>query len=62
MFERDFCSCATKECPKYQDCLRGAGFKREGIFTASFFGDVCNEQKGYTYFIEIEDADFKEVK
>jgi len=62
MFERDICLCATVDCPKFQNCLRGAGIKREGIYTMSLFGTVCNEQNGYTWFKEIEDANFKEVK
>ena len=62
MFERDICLCATVNCPKFQNCLRGAGTKREGIYTASFLGVVCNELNDYAEFIEIEDANFKEVK
>lgn len=53
MIDYDICMCATKDCPRYNICYRGGGFNRgAGIYTVSFFGDVCNESNGYPNFFE----------
>lgn len=54
MFEYDICLCASEECPRYNECLRGKGIKREGIYTSSYLRETCNENNKYEYFIEME--------
>ena len=54
MWENDICLCASEDCPKYQDCLRGAGIKRQGIYTISILSEICNEQTNYKCFIKTE--------
>lgn len=47
----DFCLCASVWCPKYNECYRGGKTKREGIYTSSYLGEVCNEENNYENFI-----------
>ena len=53
MFEYDMCLCASKDCPRYNECLRGAEIKRKGVYTTSYLGDICNENSNYETFIPI---------
>ena len=62
MFESDICICGTTDCPKYNECLRGTGMKRSGIYTMSYFGTICNEENGYMQFIKFVDGDYKEIE
>lgn len=55
MFELDICICASKECPRYSKCLRGAGIKRAGIYTMSYLGEHCNESSDFEAFIPCEE-------
>jgi len=52
----DICLCASKECPKHKECLRGYQFSKgsPGIYTVSDFKTICNEKTGYTEYIEKE--------
>ena len=54
MWEDDICLCASKECPRYDECLRGNGTKRKGIYTISMLREVCNQNNNYEYFIKME--------
>ena len=54
MFDDDICLCASKECPRYDECLRGNGTKKEGIYTISMLREVCNQNNNYEYFIKAE--------
>lgn len=51
MFEDDICLCASKECPKYKECIRGELTKREGIYTISLLSECCNQNNNYIMFI-----------
>ena len=51
MFEDDICLCASEECPKYEDCVRGGKIKREGVYTISYLAEVCNQNNKYECFI-----------
>lgn len=51
MFEYDICLCASKECPKYSECIRGEKTKREGIYTISLLREICNQNNNYQMFI-----------
>ena len=51
MFEYDICLCASEECPRYDDCIRGRKTKREGIYTTSLLSEICNEDTKYECFI-----------
>ena len=34
----DICLCASVECPKHKECLRGIGYEKvKGIHTISYF-------------------------
>lgn len=50
----DICLCASKECPRYENCLRGFEYtkKRKGIYTISYFGETCNEKTNFPDFIK----------
>lgn len=51
----DICLCATEDCPKYKECLRGdGGVRPPGVYTMSFLGEVCNEKNNYADFIPQE--------
>lgn len=56
MIMDDICRCASKECPKYNKCLRGNGYKGklQGIYTISLLAQVCNENSNYEMFIKVE--------
>ena len=54
MWEDDICLCASKECPRYNECYRGDGKKREGIYTISLLREICNQNNNYEYFIKTE--------
>ena len=51
MFEYDICLCASKECPKYEECIRGGLTTRNGIYTMSYLREVCNQNNNYEMFI-----------
>ena len=53
VFDDDICFCASKECPRYEECLRGS-MKKEGVYTISLLREVCNQNNNYEYFIEME--------
>ena len=36
MFEYDMCLCASEECPRYDECMRGGTTTKQGIYTISF--------------------------
>lgn len=55
IYESDICLCASEECPRYKECLRGTGLKRNGIYTVSVLGEICNEDSEYQAFIPIEE-------
>lgn len=51
----DICLCASKECPKYDKCLRGNGYKKaKGIYTVSLLSEICNTLNNYEMFIRME--------
>lgn len=55
MFEDDICLCASIECPRYNDCMRGDNYKRvDGVYTVSFLKEVCNQNNNYAMFIKLE--------
>ena len=54
MFENDICLCASKECPRYEECLRGDGIERKGIYTISLLREICNQNNNYEMFIKLE--------
>ena len=48
----DMCVCMSIKCPRYEECLRGDGYKRpEGIYTVSDLAPVCNQNNNYKEFI-----------
>lgn len=51
MFDTDICLCASEECPKYKECIRGGKTEKEGIYTMSYLSEVCNQNNKYEYFI-----------
>ena len=51
LFEYDICLCASKECPKYEKCIRGGLTTRNGIYTMSYLREVCNQNNNYEMFI-----------
>ena len=52
LFSWDICMCASEECPRYNQCLRGSLTKRQGIYTQSFLSEICNEENDYKYQIK----------
>ena len=54
MFENDICLCASKECPRYDECIRGELTKKKGIYTISFLREICNQNNNYEMFIKGE--------
>ena len=51
-FDNDIARCGNEYCPKYKECYRGDGhYYRPGIYTFSLFSNECNEENGYSYFI-----------
>lgn len=57
MFEDDICLCASEDCPKYEECIRGGAKKRMGIYTISFLRECCNQNNNYKMFIGVEKND-----
>ena len=54
-FMDDMCVCRSIECPKYDECMRGDGYKRpEGIYTVSMLATECNQNNNYKLFIQGE--------
>lgn len=51
MFEDDICLCASKKCPRYDECVRGGLTKREGIYTIALLREICNQNNDYIMFI-----------
>lgn len=51
MFEYDICLCASTECPRYENCVRGELTKKQGIYTISYLAECCNENNNYEMFI-----------
>lgn len=51
MFENDICLCASKDCPRYEECIRGGAVKREGIYTIALLRESCNQNNKYIMFI-----------
>lgn len=47
----DICRCASHKCPRYDKCMRGDGYKREGIYTISNLSEVCNQNNNYEMYI-----------
>ena len=43
----DICTCASKECPDREICLRAKAYKKPGIHTVSDFTDLCKETREY---------------
>lgn len=56
MFEYDMCLCESAGCKRYNECLRGNGIKREGIYTTSYLAEICNEENNYAAFVPIEEG------
>ena len=54
MWENDICLCASKECPRYDECVRGNDKKKEGVYTISFLRECCNQNNNYIMFIKSE--------
>lgn len=59
MFDDDICRCCYSDCQRFDDCYRGKGYyieKKElpTVFSISNFGNTCNEENGYPYFIAPE--------
>ena len=55
MFDNDICFCASKECPRYDECYRNGETKNKGgIYTISMLREVCNQNNNYEYFIKAE--------
>ena len=50
-FMYDICRCASSECPKYENCWRGNGQKKNGIYTISYLAEICNNDNNYEMFI-----------
>lgn len=57
MFEDDICLCGSKECPRYDECLRGNGTKKKGIYTISLLRECCNQNNNYTMFIKTNEKE-----
>ena len=55
MFELDMCLCASENCDRYNDCYRGTGVKRQGVYTQSLLAVICNKDNNYEFFIEREE-------
>ena len=51
MWENDICLCASKECPRYDECVRGGLTKKEGVYTISLLREICNQNNNYIMFI-----------
>ena len=51
LFEYDICLCASTECPKYKECIRGELTTRKGIYTMSYLSEVCHKDNNYELFI-----------
>lgn len=52
----DICLCTSKECPKYQQCLRGIGYENaKGIYTVAALAQEC--KNNYIYFMEDDNND-----
>lgn len=51
MFEYDICLCASEECPRYKECIRGGKTEKKGIYTMSYLSEVCNQNNEYECFI-----------
>ena len=51
MWENDICLCSSTDCEKYDNCKRGEGIKRVGIYTQSLLGEYCNKSNNYPEFI-----------
>ena len=51
LFEDDICLCASIECPRYEECIRGGVNKKQGIYTISYLKEVCNQNNNYEMFI-----------
>jgi hypothetical protein len=51
LFEYDICLCASVECPRYEDCVRGGLTVRQGVYTMSYLKEVCNQNNNYEMFI-----------
>ncbi len=56
MFDDDICLCASKECPRYDECYRNGETKNKKgeIYTVSMLREVCNQNNNYEYFIKLE--------
>ena len=52
MFEYDMCLCASEECPRYDECMRGGATTKQGIYTISFLREICNQNNNYELFIK----------
>ena len=48
----DMCLCASKDCPKYDECCRGGLTQPEGIYTISLLKECCNEDNNYMMWIK----------
>ena len=55
IFDDDICLCASKECPRYKECLRGDNTKRKGIYTIALLRECCNQNNDYEMFIKMEE-------
>ena len=55
----DICLCGSIECPRYDKCARGDGYKHpeNKIYTMSLLAPVCNQNNNYQEFIEVKKND-----
>lgn len=56
MIMDDICLCGSINCPRYDECARGDGYKHPTteIFTVSNFAEICNQNNNYKEFIGVK--------
>ena len=51
----DICLCASRECPRHKECLRGIGYDNvKGVHTVSSLAGICR-YSNYEYYIGDKD-------
>ena len=51
----DICLCASKDCPRFNECYRGGLTEKKGIYTISLLAEICNENNNYIMQIKEEE-------